>query len=317
MTVPAASRHKVAVSRMLYSMLPPRRPPRGRARGAPGEGPRGAIGRTAAWAAAISADFDVWRQSPSRADQPSTRSRNRSPRAPKSANWSKLAHAGESSTMSPGRAAAVAAATAASRSPQSCRGTPRRAPAEGCQRSPMGAVLPDQVHRRAAGAHRLGQRRERLALALTAEDEVQPPAVTGQGGQRDERAGNVRGLGIVDVADAVALAHGLEPVRDTREAAQARDDRIAVDPARERDRGRGHRVLDVVRTRDAELGDRQQRARSSHHSSPARTDSAAPGPAPKHTRRAQPPRSSMPSPSGATATSSLPCRAKICSLAAR
>src|SRR3954454_251375 len=56
---------------------------------------------------------------------------------------------------------------------------------------------------------------------------------------------------------------------------------------------------------------------SAHQSCPLRSAISASTPVPKHTRRAQPPRSSTPSPTGATATSSLPWLAKIRSFAAR
>ena len=75
---------------------------------------------------------------------------------------------------------------------------------------------------------------------------------------------------------------------------------------------------DVVRAAQAQLATASS-GRSSHHSSPARSDSAAPGPAPKHRAAPQPrsPRSSTPSSSGATATSSLPWRANTSSFARR
>src|SRR5207245_1090154 len=54
---------------------------------------------------------------------PSTRRRNVSPRASKLSNWSKLAQAGERSTVSPGDAAAAASPSADARSPLSANGT--------------------------------------------------------------------------------------------------------------------------------------------------------------------------------------------------
>ncbi len=73
-----------------------------------------------------------------------------------------------------------------------------------------------------------------------------------------------------------------------RERAQPRAHRVGLDPARQADGGRGHRVLHVVRARQAQLVDRQQRAAPPTTARPALSDSAAPGPSPKHTRRAQP-----------------------------
>jgi hypothetical protein len=85
MTAPKASRQRVAVSSNEYS-----------SGGAAGSGP-------------------CRRRSP----RASTSSRKRSPRSSKSRKASKLAHAGESRTTSPGLASAAAASTARSSVPQS------------------------------------------------------------------------------------------------------------------------------------------------------------------------------------------------------
>ena len=81
----------------------------------------------------------------------------------------------------------------------------------------------------------------------------------GEGAQADRGGGDVGRLGVVDEADAVDLGDLLEPVRDAGEAAQALAHRVAVDAHRERRRGGGHRVGDVVLAEEAELVDREQR----------------------------------------------------------
>src|SRR6185369_9299385 len=54
---------------------------------------------------------------------PPTNARNWSPRSSKSLNWSKLAQAGDRSTVSPGAASAAASRTASSSFPQFFTGT--------------------------------------------------------------------------------------------------------------------------------------------------------------------------------------------------
>ncbi len=137
-----------------------------------------------------------------------------------------------------------------------------------------------------------------------------------EGLEGDEGARDVRRLGVVYEQHAVTLCDLLEAVGDAGERAQRIAHRFLVDPPRQADGGRGHRVLNVVAPSQPQFVQGSS-GRSSHHSCPAASARSAPGPLPKQTRRAQPPRSATPSPSGATATSSLPWRAKISSLALR
>ena len=141
--------------------------------------------------------------------------------------------------------------------------------------------------------------------------------------QRDERARDVGRLGVVDVQDAVAARDLLQAVRDAREGAQAVAHRVGLDSARQADRGRGHRVLDVVRAAQAQLADGRAAARSSPPQLP-RARSRQVGARRRAPKRDPPrraaPRSSTPaldavgSAAGATAMSSLPWRAKIAQL---
>src|SRR3954452_22919795 len=73
-------------------------------------------------------------------------------------------------------------------------------------------VLADEVDLGVRG--RRPQRREVLALALPAEDEVHR---RGERGEPDERRGDVRSLRVVDVEDAVDAVDLLEPVLDAGE----------------------------------------------------------------------------------------------------
>ena len=75
--------------------------------------------------------------------------------------------------------------------------------------------------------------------------------LVGVGGERAAGRRDVRRLRVVDVADAVALADELEPVRHAGERAQRLGDRLVADAGRARGgRGRGSRVLAVVRPAD-------------------------------------------------------------------
>ena len=72
--------------------------------------------------------------------------------------------------------------------------------------------------------------------------------------QRDERRGDVRRLGVVDVEHAVHARDLLQAVLDAGERAQRLAHRVAVDPARQRDRRRGRGVGAVVRPAQADVG---------------------------------------------------------------
>ena len=148
--------------------------------------------------------------------------------------------------------------------------------------------LADQVDGLAALRDRRRERREVRPLPLPPAIRWTPPS----NARAPHRGGDVGRLGVVDVAHAAAVGDLLEPVRDAGERAQ---------PARDRVRGRRPRARHtaaaaiafstVVRARQRDLRGAQQRC-SPHHSWPARSASSGPGPAPKLTRRAQPPRSS-------------------------
>ena len=99
-----------------------------------------------------------------------TSSRKRSPRASKSANWSKLAQAGREQHHLPAARRSGRRGTARSSSPHSCT-RHRPAPAERLPRS-AGPSSPIRYTARQLRAHRLAQRREVLVLALAAEDQV-------------------------------------------------------------------------------------------------------------------------------------------------
>ena len=179
-----------------------------------------------------------------------TRRRNSSPRCSKSRNWSKLAHAGESSTISPGWAAAAARSTAVARSPQRSKRYARWA-----QRGfELVRRLSDEVGGANGARHRLGERREVLTLQRAAEDDVQRRVIRGQ---RTSRSGGVRGLRVVHVPDAADLGHQLQAVLDAREALERARDRVVVDARGACGSRRRRRVLAVVRAGHARL--RRQR----------------------------------------------------------
>ena len=130
----------------------------------------------------------------------------------------------------------------------------------------------------------------------------------------DERRGDVGRLGVVDVEHAVDRRDLLEPVlrgrgseRRPARTASASTPRASATAAA----AIAFCTLWAPRRPSSETA---SSGCSSHHSWPARSASSAPGPAPKQTRRAQPPRSSTPRPSGATATASLGWRAKTSQL---
>ena len=72
-------------------------------------------------------------------------------------------------------------------------------------------------------------------------------------GERPQRGGDVRGLRVVDVAHAVALADELQPVRHARERTQRLGDRRVGDAGRTRSRSRRGGVLAVVRPSNQRL----------------------------------------------------------------
>ena len=165
-------------------------------------------------------------------------------------------------------------------------------------------------------ARPLAQRAEVLVLALPAEDQVDPAARSKASSATSVLATFVAFESLTN-STPPRLVDLLEAVCDACERAQPLAHGLRVDarapgipPRRPSRSGRcGARQAQLARRAAA-------RARATTAAGRAQ-ERAAPGPLPKHTRRAQPPRSSTPSPSGATATSSLPWRAKISSLAFR
>ncbi len=102
-----------------------------------------------------------------------------------------------------------------------------------------------------AGRDGGGEPVEGLSLLVAAEDQVQRRVV---GRERAPRRGGVRRLRVVDPADAPALAHELEPVRNAGEVAQRRGDRWLPGAGRTRGRGRRGGVLAVVCAGERRLG---------------------------------------------------------------
>src|SRR5919198_5729871 len=98
----------------------------------------------------------------------------------------------------------------------------------------------------------LRERREVLALARTAEDQVDRLVLVGC--ECSERGGDVGRLRVVHVANAVELAHELEPVRYAWEGAEGFGDLLVRDPSGARCGGCGGGVLAVVDASDQWLG---------------------------------------------------------------
>ena len=206
----------------------------------------------------------------------STSRRNASPRSSKSRNWSKLAHAGESRTTSPGSASPAARRTAVARS---CGAERRRD--RGQQ---LGRRLADRVDRADVRAERGRERCEVLALARAADDQAQRPVGVG----RDPAAGggDVRRLRVVDVA-ARRAARGparAGAARPGRSRSASRDPFLRGAGGAGRG-GRGGGVLAVVLAGDQRLGrervvpaelDPPRRAR--HRPEAARDDRGVVGP---------------------------------------
>ena len=157
----------------------------------------------------------------------------------------------------------------------------------GAARLELLARVTDQVDREDVRADRGRERREVLALERAAEDQVH--GLVGVCGERAQGGGHVGRLGVVDVADAVHLAGGLEPVRNAGERPERLRDRVVADAGGARRGGRGSRVLAVVGAAEQRLG--RQRVVAPRTRCP-----------------------SSPTPRGTTAT---PARSKMRSFAAR
>ena len=89
-----------------------------------------------------------------------------------------------------------------------------------------------------------------------------PPA---NAAQRHQRAGDVRGLGVVDAGHAVTGGDQLEPVRDAGEVRRPAATASGSIPRARHDRGGGHRVEHGCARRAARSRRRDAAARSSHH----------------------------------------------------
>ena len=175
---------------------------------------------------------------------------------------SKLAHAGESSTTSPGRAEPKARSTA------SCMlGGPLDRSAGGRKRTlDHVRIAADQHHRARRAGDGRRERREVLLLPVAARNQhdlaaatVQLAAKAGQGG---DRRADIRALRIVIEDDAAHLSDSLDSMRQSGEAAQRVDQRRErqADSATECEGGEG--VRGVVQSREPQLthGDERRRA---------------------------------------------------------
>ncbi len=164
---------------------------------------------------------------------------------------SKLAQAGDSRTVSPGRAREAAPATAASMEPADRhRAVPRE------RGSDQRCVAADQhglPHLALAGR---AERREVLALALAARDQDERAI---EALDRRDRRADVRALRIVDPRDAAPVAHPLGAVRQALEIPEHARHRLAREAADAADRERGERVGRVVSPRQPQRGERQER----------------------------------------------------------
>src|SRR5204862_4024008 len=120
------------------------------------------------------------------------------------------------------------------------------------RRGELAGGLADQVNALHVRPDRLRERREVLALARAAENEMDGLVRVGVEGP--ERGGDVGRLRIVDVANAVELPDELEPVRDAREGAKRLGDPVVVDAGGACSRGGGGGVLTVVPAADERLG---------------------------------------------------------------
>ncbi len=138
-----------------------------------------------------------------------TRARKASPRASKSANWSKLAQAGESSTVSPGSASAAARPTAVARSPQTACGVSPSVARELLRRLADQIGLGDPAEMRA-------QRLDAAGLGPAAGD----PADALEADQRLFGGVGVRRLGVVDEGHAARDADALHAVGEAGEAGE-------------------------------------------------------------------------------------------------
>ena len=162
-----------------------------------------------------------------------------------------LAHAGDSSTVSPRCASAAARATASSM-------------LAACTVLATGSSTRVELGRRGADQHggaqlaarARGERREVLAFAQTSGDQHER---TGETLESGERGTDVRALRVVDERDAAALGHALAAMRQAREGAQRIEGSSEVGRELGRQRERGECIGLVVRAAELELGAAQQR----------------------------------------------------------
>ena len=94
----------------------------------------------------------------------------------------------------------------------------------------------------------------------------------GEGAQGRDHRIRLGPLRVVDEADPVDDRHGLEPVLHALEGRGRGPDRVGRDPEHEGDRDRGHRVRDVVPSRDREVSDRHDPSTGTRRGDPAAGD---------------------------------------------
>ncbi len=164
---------------------------------------------------------------------------------------SRLAQAGDSSTVSPGRAAALAAATAARMSAARSVGHT----AVEC-RGERGRVAADQHDVAHLAGERGPQPGEVLVLAVAARNQHQRAR---KALDRGDRGTDVGALGVVDVAHAGHVRDPLRAMRQPAERGQRLEHRAARQPERLAHRERGQRVGRVVLALKLHGRQRQQR----------------------------------------------------------
>ena len=196
----------------------------------------------------IRRDFDARRRHPPRAPE----SARRAPRSRRTGRRRRTP-----ARAAPPRPAAPRRARRPARASRSPLASERHA-GRGERRPDLRRRLADQVDSAGALGHRRGERRVVPALAAAAEDHVHAARERLEPG---DRRGDVRGLRVVDVEDAVERRDLLQPVRDAGEAREPRADGVGGHPAGERHGRRRHRVEAVVGPAQPDLLERDQALR--------------------------------------------------------
>ena len=179
---------------------------------------------------------------------------------------SRLAQAGDNSTASPGRARAIARATATS----SAGANSIAASTPGQRRGDHRRVAAEQDHRAAIFDDVGFERSEILALAVAAGDQHRRPA---QALERGLRRGDRRALRIVDEQDAADFGDAFHPVRQAAKRGE-RGDHLGVDLGhRGGERQRRERIERVVSSDQRQVArGKQQRAAAREPGRPAALD---------------------------------------------